>query len=431
MANQIAQGYENEFAIDYSQPVEEFGLIRNWSAYGVACFLLSLTMYVMVLKFIDSAYVSGVVVMAGLAFLMFTTRATTFLSDFLQQPHGLLMLVGLILVTVSAGIALEISSLVKAFLLILMMVFVGSRMPSLHRGELLCGFMIFAVIELGLVFATRSEWNPNAYCNHISFACLCGAAGFFGTADTRYRVAGWALLVLCFGALVLTGSRTATLAFVVPNVLYLLLLSGRFTVGVVRFFLVLFAVFAITFFGDISGGVSDLALKNLDNDSAIARFFLYDKTEKKIETDMLDRRDLWEVSFEVMMDNPIVGIGYDRPLPKTAVLNSARDQRAHNSYLEIGYQCGIVAMVVWALFYFLMLDFMTALIRDYGRDPIVYLAFTSTCYLVLAGMMESSGILSLAVPGNWVSLSCFFFLAAGWKMMQSNQGYPQEYWPVQ
>ena len=82
MANQIAQGYENEFAIDYSQPVEEFGLIRNWSAYGVACFLLSLTMYVMVLKFIDSAYVSGVVVMAGLAFLMFTTRATTFLSDF-------------------------------------------------------------------------------------------------------------------------------------------------------------------------------------------------------------------------------------------------------------------------------------------------------------------------------------------------------------
>ena len=105
-----------------------------------------------------------------------------------------------------------------------------------------------------------------------------------------------------------------------------------------------------------------------------------------------------------MVENPFLGIGYEEPIPGGRLM---RNFRAHNAYLEIGYQCGVLAMLIWGFAYLYMVEFFVDRVPRQPRNPIVFLGFTSSGYLVLAGIMESSGILSLGTPGNWIAISCF------------------------
>ncbi len=367
-------------------------------------FLFSMTLGVQAGKLTDSSYAVGAVISVALAVMYFAVQPSAFFAKFGDSPVVIVPLIGLLLVFVSAVYSGELTSLIKVALLVVIFFVAASRVPSFSMPDLLTGFLIFAVVEFLFVVISRAVWNSNAFCNHIVFATFCGAAGSMGFRSRFSRNLHFAWMLAGFGTTFILGSRTAVVGLLISVGLYWAIHKGRMDRIVLRFIFVLGLFCAYVWSGDITGGVVEIAKRNLGSQNVVARFFLDDKNKKKIVSDFFDRREIWDAAYRTMIKNPFLGIGYDQPLPRMG------DVRAHNAYLEIGYQCGVIAMLIWTAFYLGLVNYSASLIRFDCHDPVVYLAFTSSCYLVLAGLMESSGMMSLGTPGNWIAVSACAFL---------------------
>lgn len=394
----------NTIAPIADEPSEQPGIKLSLKAITFAGFLFSMTMSVQVGKVTGSTYLGGGVLAAGLFLLLALIRPSRFVFANARSATIMAPLLGLSLVFASSVYSTEISSLIKVLLLIALFYAVASRVPSLSPRDLLTGAMLFAAVDFLFVIATRSEWNPNTFCNHIAFATLCGTAGAMNCRKKLHQRMAWAWLAAGLAINFLFASRTAVIGMLACVGLYYAILRGRMSRVAFVYIFVIGA--ATTFFwsGDIAGGIADLAKQNLGSNNVIARFFLEDKTEKKIDKDFFDRERVWRAAYQTTLRNPWLGIGYDQPLFRRGHF------RAHNAYLEIGYQCGIIAMIVWTLVYLGFVDYSMTKIPQAVNAPLVFMAFTSSCYLVLAGLMESSGIMSIATPGNWVAISAIVSL---------------------
>lgn len=381
------------------------GLLKlSKNAMVLAAFLFSMTLGVQGGKITGSPYVVGAFISAALVLFFVAVKPSPFFAKFGTSPVVVLPVIGLMLVFISAAYSGELTSLMKVTLLIGVFFVVASRAPSLSMSDMLTGFLLFAFFEFFFVLLSRSEWNANTFCNHIVFATLCGAAGSMGFRKQSPRNLHYLWLLAGFGITFVLGSRTAVVGMGICLVLYWAIQKGRLDRVALRFIFVLAVFCAYVWSGNISKELIELAKRNLGSQNVVAKFFLDDKSKKKIESDFFDRRVIWEAAYKTMMKHPLLGIGYDEPIPRMG------DTRAHNAYLEIGYQCGLIAMLIWAVVYLGMVNYSAAHIRFDCHDPLVFLAFTSSCYLVLAGLMESSGILSLGTPGNWIAISSVAFL---------------------
>lgn len=306
---------------------------------------------------------------------------------------------GLILVVASALMSGEPVAFVKALLLGVLFFVVASRASSLTANELLCALGLFAVMNAVFLIATRGEWNPNALCGHLVFVAICGIA--FSALFPPMKANFIAFISFAFGALTTLyfQARTAFIGLLLSILTYQLAKRGALDRGV---FLVLVIVASISiplFSRDISSGLRDIAERNLNSRNPIARFLLSDKNKQKVKGDFFDRERLWAYSYRKMLDNPVLGVGYGEPLSEKG------DLRAHNAYLEIGYQCGVPAMLVWGALYIGVVVQALSWVQCYPRDPLLFLVLASFSYLVLAGMMESSGIVSISTPGNWIAVA--------------------------
>ena len=358
-------------------------------------------------KFYGSIYILGAFVATGLASLFLFVPRGQFFRRYQGKAVVLIPALALFVSFSSAAATGELKPLLNVAILGATFFIVASRMSSVSLGELLTGYALFAVFEVILVLATRAEWNPNALCNHIMFAALCSAAAFsaFQTLPARKL---FAIGSVCFASLVGVSysSRTATLAFLIVLATYVFVRNSRFNYRNLRFVGILCLLMTTYFSGDILGGLTDIAIDNLDNNNPIARFFLADKSVRNLEEGLFDRKVQWEAAFNTMLANPVLGIGYSKELPIVA----AQEFRAHSAYLEIGYQCGVFALALWVLVYYSMLEYAASLIRKEPSHPLVFLLFASTSYLMLAGVMESSGMVSAGTAGNWIAVACFAHL---------------------
>lgn len=363
-------------------------------------------------KYIGEAVAQGGVIAIGLVLLILAGRGNErrFRGWFYNQPMGALIVVGLLTIVISALGCFKMTSFIKTAMLIAFFVLIPSSIPNLSKKQLLSGGLVFSLFTAVFMYLTRTEWNPNSICLYASSASLCAAAACFDSKKRFYRLLGVVAILLGIYVNYALGSRTATIALILPNVLFLMMSFGRLSVAALRGFMVLFAIILVLFSGNIMQKVVKIAFDNLGSKSLVAEFFLSDKSANSIDDDLLDRGEVWGAAYEVMIDNPLIGVGYGAEPPGGSVHGNDKRFRAHNAYLEIGYQCGILSMLVWGWFYLRIFDFSSSLVQRFPREPMVYLCFTMSCYLLLAGIMESSGMLSLAVAGNWIVICCFFFM---------------------
>lgn len=378
-------------------------------AVALGYFLLSMSLGVQALKLTGNPAFLGALVASGMAAIHLSVPSNMFSKRESSSALFVLPAIGLLIIFASSVHSASISAIIKCCMLSAAMCLMAVKAPGLKRNEILSGFLFFGIVEFAFVCGTRSEWNPNAFCNHIMFASLCIAAGAQGLpSQTLKRLAGL-IIVAGVGIGFVMGSRTATIAMLVVSIAYWFVRAGNVSVTTLRCSLLAVLLASLLWSGDIGGGVTRIAIDNLDSRNPIARFFLEDKSKRKVEKDFFDRQIVWEAAFNTMQENPFLGIGYDRPLP---MQRNVRALGSHNAYLEIGYQCGVIAMLLWTFVYIHIVEYFVVQIPRYPRNPIVFLGFTSSAYLVLAGLMESSGILSLGTPGNWIAIICFLVIRA-------------------
>jgi O-antigen ligase len=381
------------------------GIKVSLHAVIVASFLLSMSIGVQALKITHSLFLMGAIVSFGLAGIYVLVPSVRANRRLLGGSWVLLwQRVGLALVILSAVKTGQFAAIAQSLLLAGIMIILTMKVPTLSQGAILSGGLLFAVAESGFLMATRSEWNPNSFCNHIMFAALFGATSIAIVRSALVRRIG--ILWICAAVIVgfTIGSRTATLSILIVTAAFWMIRMGKISRVAIRF--IVLVGFIVTMFGSIQINefLTEMAIENLDDNNPVSLFLVKDKSIRKLREDLFDRRELWEAAVRTMIKNPLLGIGYEMPLP------GFEKFRAHNSYLEIGYQCGVVTMVIWGLIYFHMVDYAVAMIARQPKDPIVFLAFTSSAYLVIAGLMESSGILSLGTPGNWIAIICYLHL---------------------
>lgn len=375
-------------------------------AIGFALYLLSLTLSVQAGKVTGSSAVSGIVVIAGLFILWISGRAGKGTSKLGTSLIGTSAILGLAIVVVSSLLSTEPSAMIKSVLLVVSFLVVASRSAGMSGSALVTGVTIFACVEFPFVLFTRTEWNPNALCGRIAFAAFAGIAGAMCLRPAHAKSLVLAIVLSALAVTFLYSSRTALVGILLSLGFYVAVRSGYINRAGLIF--VLFFGFLLTAFfsGDVVGGFTDLAKSQLGSQNIVSRFFLEDKTSRKIDTDFFDRKLLWNRAVKTMLKNPILGIGYGEPLSKRV------DIRAHNAYLEIGYQCGVLAMLLWGLVYVGLVLVSMDWVQPGRHEPVAFLAVTTSAYLVMAGMMESSGMMSIAVPGNWIAVGAFSHLYA-------------------
>ena len=338
----------------------------SYRAILLFLFLFFTTLGVQAGRLAGTAYATGAFLACGLALLYVFLKPSGFFARFSGTALVLLPVLGLTVVLASAVYAAEIAPMVKATLLGLTFFVVASRIPSLSRSEFLMGLLLFGFADFLFLVVTRTEWNANTFCNHVVYASICGAGASIAIRSPFSRWYHFLWLAAGLACTFVLGSRTAVVGLFICLSLYWAFQSGKLNRLVLVFILVAGAFCAIVWSGDISGGLGELAKRNLGSQNLIAKFFLSDKSKQKIDDDFFDRKHIWKVAYTTMADNPVLGIGYDEPLPRLGGI------RAHNAYLEIGYQCGVFAMLVWSCFYLGLVNFSSERIRlrEFGSDRV-------------------------------------------------------------
>ncbi|QDT59169.1 O-Antigen ligase [Stieleria bergensis] len=364
-----------------------------------AAFLFLQTLSVQVGKMTGSNVYSGVVVTIGIAALFLLVPAGQYFRVCRGSIEITLAFVGLVLVVASAVMSGEPVAVIKAGLLGALFFVVASRASSLTSNELLSAVGTFAALNTVFLVVTRNEWNPNALCGHFVFVAICGMTCSALLPPPKANAVAFCSFSLGSLATLYFHARTAFIGLLLSLLTYQLSKRGLLDRGV---FLVLMLVASISiplFATDVSNGLRDVAENNLNSRNPIAQFLLSDKTRQKVKGDFFDRERLWKYAYEKMLDNPVLGVGYGEPLSERG------DLRAHNAYLEIGYQCGLPAMLIWSGLYIGVVIQALGWVQSRPNDPLLFLVLVSFAYLVLAGMMESSGIVSISTPGNWIAVS--------------------------
>lgn len=381
----------------------------DWRWVSFATFLLLIPASTMAGKFGGGHLAQGAVLIAAFAvlFLTYSSRSSTIAP--LGRGYIRLLMAGLVGVGLSAFANAVPAGMVQSLLLILAFATVYCTAPRVPENHLRKAFLAYAVGAFFLFATTYDEWNPNALAVNVSFIAIL----FFSCAIVGSRWSSRALYGIAFGAAVtvnvLLESRTATVALVSSILSWRLMRTIKPNKATIIF--VMFALLTMLLFIYQGGGrlLQDLAISHMDSGHPLAEFFLNDKDVDKVNEDLFDRRAYWNAAVESIKRNPLLGIGYGEPLPDAYLFGGVGGRRAHNAYLEIGYQTGLLVCVVWVAFYFFVYLFFALRVARCDSRVVDIVGFISISYLILAGMMESSGLLSLSVPGHWICVSCFFW----------------------
>ena len=269
--------------------------------------------------------------------------------------------------------------------------------------EVALALKAFACVELLGCFALMrmggDDVNENTIAVRATVACMCL---FTLLGPVYFR---WAAFAGCLAFSLKLGCRTSAMALIGATTFLYVEKNSRRQRGLVLFLSGSVFVSAIVLLPFIMEALNQLAIASLGSDNPIAKFFLHDKTSAKISYDYLDRFEVWSYAWEFIKEKPWMGYGLGT---EKAVMSV----RCHNAYMSLIFEGGIFWLLAWVWFYgysvasFLNRRWLAAV----GQSALFALAAMLLFYMLLAGLVESSGLSSVSTPNNLIFIFVIFLL---------------------
>ena len=287
----------------------------------------------------------------------------------------------------------------KALGLILTLSVVPLAAASFRSREIRWGLILFAVCEMVLVCMARAkelEFNNN----NLGMRII--VAGLVLFLLVRPAWLGWlALGGGMFFACTLQCRTAVVAATLTLAAIHYERLTRRSRAGAVLVTLI-GAVVLFLLLPVIRDVLQTLAFSYLGSQNPIAEFFLSDKDAGKIRSDYFDRSLVWEHMFERSQEHLLLGHGVGT---EQAIVG----MRSHNAYLSLIFEGGLTLLVAWGAFYVVAGTAMIRRITDIGsravrNDPEVLTrcGLALLVYMLLAGLLETSGLGSISSPVNTI-----------------------------
>ena len=265
--------------------------------------------------------------------------------------------------------------------------------------EVALALKVFSFVELlGCVAMMRlggDDVNENTIAVRATVACMC-LFTLLGPVYLR-----WAAFAGCLAFSLKLGCRTSAMALLGATTFLYVEKNSRRQRGLVLFLAGSAFVSAIVLLPFIMEFLSQLAIASLGSDNPVAKFFLHDKTSDKISYDYLDRFEVWSYAWEFVREKPWMGYGLGSEKAVMLV-------RCHNAYMSLLFEGGIFWLLAWVWFYgYSVVSFFNRRWLDsVGQSGLFALTAMLLFYMLLAGLVESSGLASVSTPNNLI----FIFL---------------------
>ena len=267
-----------------------------------------------------------------------------------------------------------------------------------NHTEVTRGLILFAIVEIAgcaWLFLSNADVNPNAISVRSSVAAMCLYA------ILQKRLLKIAVLGSAISFAAALSCRTSAIALTGALLFLRLERSSRKDRAPMLIVTVFAAILMLVLLPTILSAMKVVAVNSLGSQNPIARFFLHDKTSAKISTDYLDRSEVWEHSLSYIKQKPLFGYGIGT---EPEILGG----RSHNAYLSLLFEGGIVWLCAWLFLYGLCLAnlFNKRWVSNVGDNSLYYLTMLLLGYMLLAGLVETSGLASISTPNNLI----FIFL---------------------
>lgn len=254
--------------------------------------------------------------------------------------------------------------------------------------------LIYGFFELAMLFFTNHEWNANTVAVRGSTA---GLVGFYLLKSWPKQVAA---LLVGMAVAIIFRSRTVTVGMILSVLLMWIVNRAPKNKELIFIGFLSSALLLFAFSGQIREVGFTIANNSLGSDNPISQFFLEDKTVVSIQSNFLDRSQIWEVSFETIRRNPWLGIGIGNE-------SSMFGTRSHNAYLSLAVEGGLASALLWIIFYAAVGHFLVFQTRQYSDPDVNRLIKLATCllvYMLISGMVETAGLASISSPNNLICL---------------------------
>ena len=272
-----------------------------------------------------------------------------------------------------------------------------------NSKEIALALKVFAVVELlGCIILFRiggEEVNANTISVRATVACMC-LFTLLGPIVLR-----WAAFAACLSFSLMLGCRTSAMALLGATTFLFVEKNSRKQRGLITTVSVTGFIAAILLLPFILEGLSQLAVSSLGSDNPIAKFFLHDKTSSKITYDYLDRFEVWNYAWSYIREKPFLGYGLGTE--KAVMLI-----RCHNAYMSLIFEGGIFWLLSWLWFYGYSVTsyYNRTWLATMGQSGLFSLAAMLLFYMLLAGLVESSGLASVSTPNNLIYIFLIFWL---------------------
>ena len=260
--------------------------------------------------------------------------------------------------------------------------------------EIVNALYVFSIVELAgcfLIFYTGGDVNENAIAVRVTVACMC----LYTLLPKQ-----WMSIMAIFGCLVFStklGCRTSSVALL-SSVLFLSIEKrSRKQRGLVLVIAFSGLTLLLVFLPLLASALQELAIASLGSENPIAKFFLHDKSSAKISHDYLDRYEVWSFAWEHIRHHLILGHGLGTE-------HAIMQIRSHNAYMSLLFEGGFTLLLAWLWFYLrsVVALFDRRFIATVGESKLFHLASILMVYMLLAGVVESSGLSSVSTPMNLI-----------------------------
>ncbi|MFP7365032.1 O-antigen ligase family protein [Corynebacterium callunae] len=184
--------------------------------------------------------------------------------------------------------------------------------------------------------------DPNFYST-----LACAGIAYFAFNSSINKIVKWgAISVLAFSVL-LAGSKTGLIILAVLVLLITLTKALRSKNFIPLGILVILFLLAFPFLSSIRTYLLNLTLSNKDRFPQLERIsvLLSDDPLNALSGDGSTREDSWQHGISIIKESPIFGVGIGTYTDVNKVLNSSHIL-AHNSYIQIAAESGIILTVV-------------------------------------------------------------------------------------
>jgi exopolysaccharide production protein ExoQ len=236
--------------------------------------------------------------------------------------------------------------------------------------------------------------------NNLGSSMVLGAMVFLllATSSHKLRWLAWVCFILSLALLLLSNSVTALVVFLTLLVLLPLFraLRWRYTLAVP------FLIFAVVLVGAVavySVSNTEIVLNTLGRDATLT-----------------GRTQLWDVVLDMIREQPWLGYGYsafwlglEGPSARLWLATGQEYSHAHNSFLDLWLQLGLLGVAVFSLGF--VLAFSRAVIwtrqtrSTEGLWPIIFLTFVPLYSLTESAILEQNSALWIIYVATVLSTS--------------------------